>query len=112
MGGKDGHGFIGKDTVGTATVGNNGLAGRHLTQTSGQFVNRDRAGLWQMAGGVFERGAHIEDDNGARIQPLAQVINADSLQRGTVSEKGLDDLAYIGELGFAHRAEGEPEILN
>src|SRR5260370_6651527 len=106
---QQGNRFIGKHTIGTATISYNLLVLRKLWETSLQFGHRNRDGIGKMRSLVFLYGTHIQQDDIPLDQALAQLHNTDGLQQGPLVQVGLDNAVNLRHAGLPYLPHGLPQ---
>lgn len=74
-------GVSGQRTERTAGVGNDGQVVGERVEQGVELLQRDVAGAWEMALSELLGGAHVEQDQTALIEPLAQRCGVDGFKR-------------------------------
>src|SRR5450755_3564730 len=101
---QNGDRFVGKDTIGTTTVGNNFSMMRELCQTCFQFGDRNGMCVWEMSGLVLLARTHIKQKNPFSLQTFAQLFDRNECQLRTILKEGTHQSVYFSQMLFSHLA--------
>ena len=103
---------VGEHAVRAPAVGDDLDPGGKVPDVVGEFVDRDRSGSGDVAGGELGGGSDVDDDDVAGADSFDEFGLTDLLEPATVAQVGGSEFVELLVMGGGNVAQGRPQFAD